>query len=347
MAASIVDLRSDTVTQPTEAMRAAMAAAPVGDDVYGEDPTVNRLQEMAAARLGMEAALFVPSGTMGNTCALLAHTQAGDEVVFEAQAHMHLWECGNYASIAGLAVRTVAGQHGVIGPAELEAVLRPANVHFPPTRLVCIENTHNNHGGAAWTPAQVAALAAAARRHGLRVHMDGARLFNAAVAAGADVQAYARHVDSVMFCVSKGLSAPVGSLLCGTQAFIERAVRARKRLGGGMRQAGVLAAAGIVALEQMVERLAEDHARARALAVGLEALGGFRAPLPPLATNIVIVEVAARGWTAPELVAAWRAAGILCNPRPPSRVRLVTHRHITDADVAYVLETTRALAAAR
>ncbi|MEW6753528.1 MAG: GntG family PLP-dependent aldolase [Candidatus Latescibacterota bacterium] len=345
MSDRVVDLRSDTVTQPTEEMREAMARAPVGDDVYGEDPTVNRLQEMAAARMGMEAALFVPSGTMGNTCALLAHTHPGEEVILEERSHIYWFECGNYATVAGLAVRTLRGHEGVLGPEEVEAALRPENVHFPPPRLVCIENTHNNCAGAVWRPEQVEAVAQLARRRGLLLHMDGARIFNASVACGVPVHQYTRHVDSVMFCVSKGLSAPVGSLLCGTRDFVQRAYRMRKRLGGAMRQAGILAAAGIVALETMVDRLAEDHHHARLLAGGLAGIDGLRVSLPDPCTNILMVSAAGLGWDAQGLVSRWREHGVRGNPRPPSSARLVTHRHIGPADVDYVVEVTRRMVA--
>jgi len=346
MSDRVVDLRSDTLTLPTEEMREAMARAEVGDDVYGEDPTVNRLQDLAAEKMGMEAALYVASGTMGNTCSLLAHAQVGDEVIFEELAHMYNWECGNYAVIAGLAPRTVRGEYGIIPPEPLEAVIRSANVHFAPPALVCIENTHNNYAGSAWTPAQVEAVARVVRERGLNLHMDGARIFNAAVALGVDVREYTRHVDSVMFCVSKGLSAPVGSLLCGSRAFIDRAYRMRKRLGGAMRQAGFIAAAGIVAIEQMVDRLAEDHANARRLAAGLGGIEGIEVRQPPRPTNILMVDVAGLGWNSAALVEKWKGCGILCNPRPPSGARLVTHRHVAAGDVDYVVEATRRLAEA-
>ncbi|MFA6110935.1 MAG: low-specificity L-threonine aldolase [Candidatus Latescibacterota bacterium] len=341
-----IDLRSDTVTRPTEAMRQAMVRAEVGDDVYGEDPTVNRLQEMAAERMGMEAALFVPSGTMGNTIALLVHTRPGEELLVEERSHVYYWECGNYATVAGLAVRPIGGEHGVLTPERLEAALRGPNLHFPRPALVCVENTHNNASGSAWTPAQMAALSRVVREHGLALHLDGARIFNAAVALGVDPREYTRHVDSVMFCVSKGLSAPVGSLLCGTRAFVDRAVRMRKRLGGAMRQAGILAAAGIVALEQMVERLAEDHGNARLLAAGLAAIPGIAVAQPPVPTNILVVDVAGLGWTAETLVGRWRSQGVLSNPRPPSAARLVTHRHVSAADAEYVVAITRELVSA-
>ena len=336
-----VDLRSDTLTKPTEEMLEAMRRAPVGDDVYGEDPTVKALEELAAARMGKEAALFVPSGTMGNTCALLAHTHAGEEMVAEELAHIYNWEAGVYANLAGLSLRPVKGEHGVFTAAQLEAVLRPDNPHFARQTLVCLENTHNNAAGAVWTPAQMEAVAAVARGRGLAVHLDGARIFNAAVALGVDAREFSRHVDSVMFCVSKGLSAPVGSLLCGSKDFIGRAYRARKRLGGAMRQAGVIAAAGIVAIEKMTARLAEDHANARRLCEGLARIPGFAARQAPLPTNIILVDVGGLGWTSDELLSRWKAVGVLCNRRPPSGARLVTHRHISAADVDYALDVTR------
>lgn len=341
MSDKIVDLRSDTITLPTEEMQEAMARAPLGDDVYGEDPTVNRLQELAAQMVGMEAALYVPSGTMGNTCALLAHTSRGDEALFEEQAHMYYWEAGTYANIAGLAARTVTGEHGVITADQIHENVRGDNPHFAPLTVVCVENTHNNYAGHAWSVAELAAVSVACREHGLKLHMDGARIFNAAVAMGVDATEYTRHVDSVMFCVSKGLSAPVGSLLCGSRAFIDEAYRMRKRLGGAMRQAGVVAAAGVVALEQMVDRLAEDHAVAQGLADGLGAIEGIAVEIAPRPTNILKVDFSALGWSAADLVAQWKERGILCNPRPPHGARLVANRHVGLEDVGYVVEVTK------
>ncbi len=343
MSDKTIDLRSDTITLPTEAMREAMAGAPLGDDVYGEDPSVNRLQELAAEKVGMEAALYVPSGTMGNACALMTHTHWGDEVLFEEQAHLYYWEAGTYASLAGLSARLVAGEHGVITADQVRETIRADNPHFAPLKVVCIENTHNNHAGHAWSVAEVAAVSSACREHGLKLHVDGARIFNAAIATGTTVPAYTQHVDSVMFCISKGLSAPVGSLLCGSRDFIDRAYRMRKRLGGAMRQAGVVAAAGVVALEQMVDRLAEDHAVARALAEGLGAIEGVEVIFPPRPTNILKVDLAALGWSAADLVAQWKARGVLCNPRPPHGARLVANRHVGLEDVKYVVEATRAM----
>jgi threonine aldolase len=337
----IVDLRSDTLTRPTEAMWDAMHHADVGDDVYGEDPTVTRLQELAADMTGMEAALYVPSGTMGNTCAMLAHTNPGEEMIAEELAHIYCWEAGTYANIAGLTVRSVKGEQGIFTRQQFEQTLRPANPHFPRPTLLCLENTHNNAAGAVWSVEEMASVADAAREQGLKVHLDGARVFNAAVALGVDVKEITATVDSVMFCVSKGLSAPVGSLLCGSRAFIDEAYRARKRLGGAMREAGVIAAAGVVALETMVDRLAEDHETARLLAEGLDAIDGITATRAPRPTNIIMADVAPLGWTSAQLIEQWNAAGIKCNPRPPHGVRLVTNRHASAEDINYVLDVTR------
>lgn len=336
-----VDLRSDTLTRPTEAMWDAMHHADVGDDVYGEDPTVTRLQELAAEMTGMEAALYVPSGTMGNTCAMLAHTNPGEEMVAEELAHIYCWEAGTYANIAGLTVRSVKGEQGIFTRQQFEQTLRPANPHFPRPTLLCLENTHNNAAGAVWSVEEMASVADAAREQGLKVHLDGARVFNAAVALGVDVKEITATADSVMFCVSKGLSAPVGSLLCGSRAFIDEAYRARKRLGGAMREAGVIAAAGVVALETMVDRLAEDHETARLLAEGLDAIDGITATRAPRPTNIIMADVAPLGWTSAQLIEQWNAAGIKCNPRPPHGVRLVTNRHASAEDINYVLDVTR------
>ena len=336
-----VDLRSDTLTLPTENMREEMAKADVGDDVYGEDPTVRLLEDLAAETVGMEAALFVPSGAMANTCALLTHSEHGNEVLFEERAHMYVWECGAFANVAGLAGRTIKSENGIILPEQLREAIRGDNVHFAKTTLLCIENTHNNYAGSAWSPQQVKSLSLECEKQGLKLHMDGARLFNAAVAHGVSARDYAVHVDSLMFCISKGLSAPVGSLLCGDRNFIDKAFSMRKRLGGAMRQSGIIAAAGIVAINQMIERLADDHARADRLVKGLTEIDGIAVERPPVSTNIVKVDFSALGWTSERLVSEWRNKGILCNPRPPHGARLVTHRHIEDDDVDFVLATTR------
>lgn len=330
----VIDLRSDTVTQPTEAMREAMARAAVGDDVYGEDPTVNALEAVAAERVGKAAAVFVPSGTMANLAAVMSHTQMGDEVIVEAEAHILHYEGGGLATLAGTLPRTLPTEAGCISGAQLEAALRPPDLHYPATRLVCVENTHNRHGGVAITPGQMDDLAAAARRHRISVHLDGARLFNAAVALGVPASRLAAPVDSVAFCLSKGLSAPVGSLLCGDQEFIARARRFRKMLGGGMRQAGVLAAAGIVALEQMVDRLAEDHRVARLLAEALAGLPGVALDLARVQTNMVRVTLTEH--EARPTADALRALGVWVGAPGHRLLRLVTHRHITEADVPVV-----------
>lgn len=330
----LVDLRSDTVTQPTEAMREAMRRAEVGDDQWSEDPTVRRLEEMAAERLGKEAALLTPSGTMANLAAVLSHTERGDEVIVEARAHTYLNEAGGMSVLGGVIARPVAGERGTISAAQVEAVVRGSNVHFAPTRLLCLENTHNRSGGAVMTPAQTAEVAGAAHRLGLRVHLDGARIFNAAIALGVDPVALTRDVDSVMFCVSKGLSAPVGSLLAGEAVFIARARHARQMLGGAMRQAGVIASAGIVALESMVDRLAEDHRRARTLAQQLAEVPGVRVEPAEVQTNILMLEVD----DAASVVERLAAQGVLAGAADRTTIRLVTHRHIGDADVERAVE---------
>ncbi|HHY38241.1 MAG TPA: low specificity L-threonine aldolase, partial [Clostridia bacterium] len=254
----MIDLRSDTVTRPTPEMRRAMAEAEVGDDVYGEDPSVRQLEEIAAETMGKEAALFVASGTMGNQVALMAHTRRQDEVLLEAESHIFFYEAGGMAVLSGLMPFPIRTEDGILRPTDLERALRPSDIHFPKPSLVCLENTHNRHGGRVAGVEEIKKTCDFAHAHGLKVHLDGARIFNAAVALGVNVKSLVKDVDSVMFCLSKGLCAPVGSMLAGTRDFIEEARRCRKLLGGGMRQAGVLAAAGIVALKTMVDRLAED-----------------------------------------------------------------------------------------
>jgi len=334
----LIDLRSDTVTKPTPEMRRAMYEAEVGDDVYGEDPTVNRLQERAAEMLGKEAALFVPTGTQGNQVAILTHTRRGQEVVVEAEAHVYIYEVGGIAALSGCQVKPVPGVNGAMDPAAVEAAIRADNVHYPRTGLVCLENTHNRSGGCVLPPENVAAVAEVAHRHGIPVHLDGARIFNAAVALGRPVAELVAPVDSVMFCLSKGLAAPVGSLLVGSRDFIAEARRNRKLLGGGMRQAGVLAAAGLVALELMVDRLADDHANARRMAEGIANIPGLAVNMETVQTNMVAVEITDPRWTAPALVQALRAEGVLCNDTGPRRIRLVTHKDVTAADVELALD---------
>jgi threonine aldolase len=330
----IVDMRSDTLTHPTDEMRRAMAAAEVGDDVYGEDPTINRLEAMAAKMVGKEAAVYVPTGSMGNLAAIMAHTGRGDVVILESEAHIYHHEVGAISSIAGVLPKLIATEHGAIPPAALKAAISKA---YPRTTLVCLENTHNRQGGTVITEAEMADVAKVAWENGLKVHLDGARVFNAAVALKTDVKNLLRHVDSVMFCISKGLSAPVGSLLCGTAEFVARARDMRKALGGGMRQAGVLAAAGIVALEQQVDRLADDHARARRLGEAVAAMGGVGVDLWRVQSNMVVLNGAPLGLDGATLAKELGARGIKGNGRAPSFVRLVVNRHHGDAEIDYVI----------
>ncbi|MBI5445805.1 MAG: low-specificity L-threonine aldolase [Deltaproteobacteria bacterium] len=332
-----VDLRSDTVTVPTPEMRRAMAEAEVGDDVYGEDPTVNRLEEESAALLGKEAALFVPSGTQGNQVAVLTHAGRGEEVIVEAESHVVYYEVGGIAALSGCQIRAIPGERGALDPERVEEAIRPANVHYPRTALVCLENTHNRAGGAIVPQENVAAVAEVARRHGLPVHLDGARIFNAAVALGRPAVELAAPADSVMVCLSKGLGAPVGSILAGSRDFIARARKNRKLLGGGMRQAGVIAAAGLVALRTMIPRLAEDHENARRLAAGLQALDGLAVDVDAARTNMVLFDLLDRRWDAAALVGALAEAGVLSNATGPRRIRFVTHKDVSAADVEEAL----------
>jgi threonine aldolase len=334
----IVDLRSDTVTLPTPAMREAIYRAEVGDDVFGEDPTVNRLEEMAARHLGKEAALYVVSGTMGNLVALLTHCGRGDEFIVGHIAHTFLYEAGGSAALGGIHPRTVPNQpDGTLDLADVEAAIRPENVHFPRSRLICLENTHNRCGGAVLTPEYTKAVCQLAHRHGLAVHLDGARVFNAAMALGVDVKELVKDVDSVQFCLSKGLSAPVGSVVCGDEEFIYEARRSRKIVGGGMRQAGFIAAAGIVALEQMVDRMAEDHDNARRLAEGLAGIPGLAIDVDRVKTNIVIFDLVSERLTPAELVARLGEGGVKLLAIEGRRLRAVTHYGIEAKDIELAL----------
>jgi threonine aldolase len=341
----MIDLRSDTVTHPTPAMREAMARAEVGDDVYREDPTVNRLEAMAADLLGKEAALFVPSGTMGNLIGVLGHCQRGDEVIMGHLGHTFLFEGGGVSALGGVFVHTLPNQpDGTLRLEDILSAIRPSDVHHPITRLVVLENTHNRCGGVPLSVAYTRQVGEAVHARGLALHLDGARIFNAAVALGVTARALAEPADTVTFCLSKGLCAPVGSVLCGSRDFIERARRIRKQLGGGMRQAGILAAAGIVALETMIDRLAEDHARARALAQGLARLPGIRLPMGMPASNMVFI---ALDDNLPLDAAAFAARladhGVRVGVIGPRQFRLVTHYWIGDAEVAQTLEAFEAV----
>ena len=335
----IVDLRSDTLTRPTAAMSKAMAEAEVGDDVFGEDPTVNKLEEMAAERMGKEAALFVASGTMGNLVSLLTHCARGEEIILGSFAHTFYFEQGGSAAVGGIHPRTLPNQpDGTLTLSDIEGAIRPDNVHFPRTRLIVLENTHNLCGGHPLDVDYMKAVGDLARRHGLKIHVDGARFFNAAVALDVPTAKLAAEADSVSFCLSKGLGAPVGSVVCGSGDFISEARRARKILGGGMRQAGVLAAAGIVALNEMVERLADDHANARKLAEGLAQMPGISIDPNQIHTNIVYFEFDRKDITIEELVKRLGDNGARMLPVGPGRIRAVTHYHISSDDIDYVLE---------
>jgi len=333
-----VDLRSDTVTLPSPAMREAMYRAELGDDVYGEDPTVNRLQTMAAERLGKEAALFVASGTMGNLVAMLTHCERGGGAIMGDQSHTLLNEASGSAALGGIYLRAVPNRSdGTIDPHVIESVVPEPDVHHPQMRVVCLENTHNYCGGTALDASYMADVAELAHRHGLSLHLDGARIFNAAIALGVEARELAAPADSVMFCLSKGLSCPVGSMLCGSTEFIARAHRYRKMVGGGMRQAGVLAAAGVVALEQMVDRLQEDHDNARVLAEGVASLRGLSLDPAAVQTNIVFFDFVSPRMSARKFCDRLREQGVLVLALGPGRVRAVTHYGIERADVEYAV----------
>ena len=335
----VIDLRSDTITQPTDEMRRAMAEAEVGDDVYGEDPSMNRLQERAAELLGKEAGLFTASGTMSNLIATLTYCHRGDEVVMGDQAHMYWNESAGVAGLAGAQPRLLPNDsQGRIDPGDLEAAIRPrGNIHFPPTTMVCLENTHNRCSGGVLTPEDTAKVADVAHAAGASVHLDGARIFNAAVALEVPAEALVRDVDDVTFCFSKSLSCPVGSMLCGSREFIDQARRWRKMVGGGMRQVGVLAAAGLVALDTMIDRLADDHANARQLAHGLANIDGLSLDPDSIQTNIVIFEVDPSVATAQEFISTSDRDGVKVGSPGKGLIRMVTHRQIDGEDVGEAL----------
>jgi threonine aldolase len=334
----IIDLRSDTITLPTPAMREAIFKAEVGDDVFEEDPTVKRLEEMAADRVGKEAALLVASGTMGNLTCALTHCARGEEVILGNLAHIFLNEAGGMAALGGIHPHTVLNlPDGTMRLDDIESAVRGDNVHFPRTRLICLENTHNRCNGSALTPDYCDSVAELARKHRLRIHIDGARIFNAAVALKVDAKDLARSADSLSFCLSKGLSAPVGSLVCGTREFITEARRSRKILGGGMRQAGIVAAAGIIALEQMLERLAQDHANARKLAEGIYKIEGLSIDPSEVQTNIVYFTLTNNRIIGKELLTRLDEKGVKTLMTGPDTFRMVTHYGIEESDIDYAL----------
>ncbi len=328
-----IDLRSDTITHPTDEMRHAMYKAEVGDDVFGEDPSVNRLEKLSAHKMGKEAALFTPSGTMSNLLAVLSQTRHGDEIILGSEAHI-LWnEVGGAAALGGVVMRIVENKaDGTMNIRAVEEAVRSQNLHYPPTTLLCLENTHNRCGGSVLTAAYTSEICKMAHSHGLKVHLDGARIFNAEVALGKPAAALAASVDSVCFCLSKGLSAPVGSLLCGSKDFVTRARKLRKMVGGGMRQAGVIAAAGIIAVEKMVQRLAEDHANAKKLALGIASIKGIEIDPSEVPTNIIMFEPPA-DIEATAFINLMFGEGVLFTYPGGHRVRAVTHRMISAAEI--------------
>ncbi len=338
---SVIDLRSDTVTRPTPAMRQAMANADVGDDQYGEDPTVNRLESVAAEMVGKEAAVYVSSGTMGNLVALLAHCGRGDEVILGDESHIFWYESGGAAALGGLPFNLrPTRRDGTLDLDDVAAAIRPDRFGYPRTGSICIENTQNRCGGVVLSPRYIEDLASIARQHGVPVHMDGARIFNAAAALGIPVPELTRHVDSIQFCLSKGLAAPVGSVVAGSADFIEKVRRQRKIVGGAMRQAGVIAAAGLVALEQMVERLPEDHGRARQLAEGLAAVPGLRIDLDSVQTNIVIFRPPS-DMPVERVIEGFGDRNIRISNYGTRGLRMVTHYEIDDHAVEMTLQAAR------
>ncbi|MBI4734924.1 MAG: aminotransferase class I/II-fold pyridoxal phosphate-dependent enzyme [candidate division NC10 bacterium] len=339
----MVDLRSDTVTKPTPEMRRAMAEAEVGDDVFGEDPTVNRLEAAAAERLGKEAGLFVVSGTMGNQASLMAQTQRGDEVILDESSHIFNYEVAALVVLSAVQPRTLRGHFGILDPEEIRRAIRPPNIHAPRNTLIAVESSHNRGGGTCYPPETLREIRRIATANGMAVHLDGARIFNASIATGTPVRELAAQADSVTFCLSKGLGAPVGSVVVGTRAFIDRARRARKMFGGGMRQAGILAAAGVVALETMVDRLREDHENARVLAEGLASLPGIVIDLSRLQTNIVIFNVKRKDLDAPGLIVKLAEHGIKAFATTPDSIRMVTHKDVDRAGILRTLEVLRTI----
>ncbi|MDQ2710880.1 MAG: aminotransferase class I/II-fold pyridoxal phosphate-dependent enzyme [Acidobacteriota bacterium] len=333
-----IDLRSDTVTRPSARMRAAMAEAEVGDDVYGEDPTVNRLEKRAAEIFGKEAALFVPTGTMGNTIAIKVHTRHGEEVLCDAHSHVLDWELSMMAWFAGCLVRAVETPDGILTWKQIEPALRSFGPHNAPTTLISLENTHNMAGGTVYPVEAIDEICAKAHERGLKVHMDGARIFNASVAANTPVARIVRDVDSVMFCLSKGLGAPVGSMLVGTSQAIEQGRLYRKRLGGGMRQAGLLAAAGLLALQESPARLDEDHKNAQFLAQRLAEIPGIRIDPGAVRTNIVIFDISGLGISTAELSRELKSGGVLANGVDGKRMRMVTHLDVSRVDCQRAIE---------
>ena len=344
MTGDYLDFRSDTVTKPTPGMRAAMAEAEVGDDVFGEDPTVNRLQGHVAEMLGKEAALFVPSGSMSNLIGVRLHCRPGDELICEAGCHIYNYEQSGYAQLNGVAARAVQGEFGVLRVEQLAELIRPDNAHFVRTRLVCLENTHNRGAGRIQPYETIEAICGWAHAHGLKTHLDGARLLNAVVATGIEAPRWTQHFDTVGICFSKGLGAPVGSALAGPRELMAEGLRHRKVLGGGMRQAGILAAAALYALEHHVDRLAEDHANARRLAAGVRQIDELSLRPDTIDTNIMIFRVDPAWGTAAEFAACLKQHGLLMLATSPELIRAVTHLDVNAADVDRAIEVLKRVA---
>ena len=338
MGTAMIDLRSDTVTRPSPAMREAMARADVGDDVFGEDPTVNKLQERVADLLGKEAALYVPSGTMGNQTCIKVHTQPGDEVIAERGAHVFNYETGGAAFLSSVQIHTVDGNHGALSVADIRKAIRPSAYYMPHSRLICLENTHNRAGGTIYPLDGIKAVNALAKAEGIRMHLDGARLWNACAETGIAPSEYASYFDSVSVCLSKGLGAPVGSVIAGSADFIKEARHIRKIFGGGMRQAGILAAAGLYALDHNVGRLKEDHQKARVLAEGLSEVKGFTIDLETVQTNIIIIDVEKSGQQPEDILARLRAGGLLLSLGNYMGLRAVTHLDVSMDQVKQALK---------
>lgn len=337
-----IDLRSDTVTKPTLAMRDAMASAEVGDDVYGEDPTVNRLQEKVATILGKEAALYVPSGVMANQIALKVHTQPGDEVIAESGSHIFNYETGAAAFISNVQIHTIEGKRGVITADQIPGAVRSPVYYNPKTRLICLENTHNRAGGTIYPIEEIKRISTMARSTEMSTHLDGARLWNAWMATGIHPKEYAQWFDSVSVCFSKGLGAPVGSAIAGTKGFIDKARKVRKILGGGMRQAGIIAAAAIYALDHNVERLREDHQKARFFAEELNSLPGFVIDMESVQTNIVIIDIGKTGKSPGEIIARLQALHVLLSEMAHTTIRAVMHLGVSKEDVTKAVEVIKA-----
>lgn len=333
----MIDLRSDTVTKPTTEMRQAAFDAEVGDDVYNEDPTLKKLEELAATKLGKEAALFVPSGTQGNQIAVLTHCLPGQEIILEAESHIFYYEGASISAFAGVQPRTIKGNKGEMDPDQVKAAIREDDIHMPETGLICLENTHNRSGGAIVSLENMKKIYTIAREENIPVHLDGARLFNAAVATGIDIKEFASATDTVQFCLSKGLGAPVGSIIAGNDDFIKKARKWRKRLGGGLRQAGIIAAPGIVALTTMVERLAEDHENAKLLAAGLQEIQGLSVE-NNVDTNIVLINTKEAGLTSEEFLGKLKTEGILGVSFGPYTVRFTTHFDVSSQQINSVID---------